>query len=116
MEVDINIVKKYIKPEDLEDLKLKWGYSKTKGSYIGFKLTVVLDKETLCPISMLIHSGSPHDSKIFDETLNELKRRKLFTKRTIILFDKGYYSYRNYNIGINRYKIIPVIFPKYKKH
>ena len=115
VEVDINIVKKYIKKEDLERLKLKWGYSKTKGAYIGFKVTVVLDKETLCPISILIHSGAPHDSKIFDETLKELKRRRLFRKRTIILFDKGYCSYRNYNLGINRYKIIPVIFPKYDK-
>lgn len=115
VEVDINTVKKYIKPEDLEELKLKWGYSKTKGNYIGYKVTVTIDNKTKCPISILIHAGSPHDSKIFDNVLKELKRRRLFKKRTIILFDKGYYSYRNYRIGLNIYKILPVIFPRYDK-
>ena len=28
------------------------------------------------------------------------------------MFDRGYYSYQNYQIGINRYKIVPVIFPR----
>ena len=40
---DINIVKKYMTPERLEKLKLKWGYSTTKGNFIGFKVTMVLD-------------------------------------------------------------------------
>lgn len=53
----------------MEDLKLKWGYSKTKGSYIGFKVTVTIDNKSKCQISILIHAGSPHDSKIFDNVL-----------------------------------------------
>ena len=114
VEVDINHVKKFIKPEVLEELNLKWGYSKTKGSYIGYKVTVTIDNKSKCPVSILIHPGSPHDSKIFDNVLKELKRRRLFKKRTIILFDKGYYSYKNYRIGLNIYRIIPIIFPKYK--
>ena len=113
VEVDINIVKQYLKPEHLDDLKLKWGYSKTKGNYIGYKVTVTIDNKSKCPISILIHPGSPHDSKIFDKVLKELKWRRLFKKRTIILFDKGYYSYKNYRIGLNINKIIPIIFPRY---
>ena len=95
-------------------MKLKWGYSTTKGHFIGFKVTVVLDEKTLCPVSILIHPGAPHDSKIFDETLKELKRRRIIKPKNILLFDKGYFSYNNYNIGINRYQTICVIFPTSK--
>ena len=112
--VDINTIKKYISKKDLEKLNLKWGFSKTKKHYIGFKVTVVLDKDTLSPVSILIHAGAPHDSVIYEEVLNELKRRRLFGKRTQLYFDRGYYSIENYKIGINRYKIVPVIAPKYE--
>ena len=112
--VDINTIKKYISKEELERLNLKWGFSKTKMHYIGFKVTVVLDKDTLCPISILIHAGAPHDTVIYNEILKELKRRRLFAKRTKLYFDRGYYSLENYKIGINRYKIVPVIAPKYE--
>lgn len=30
----------------------------------------------------------------------------------MIIFDKGYYGYKNYVLGISRFKIIPVIFPR----
>ena len=83
--VDINTIKKYISNKDLEKLDLKWGFSKTKKHYIGFKVTVVLDKDTLSPVSILIHAGAPHDSVIYEEVLNELKRRRLFGKRTPII-------------------------------
>ena len=109
---DINHVRKYVTKEKLEKLNLKWGYSTTKGHYIGFKVTMVLDEKSLCPVSILIHSGAPHDSKLFEEILKELQRRRIIKPKNIILFDRGYYSYKNYQTGINKYKIIPVIFPK----
>ena len=36
----------------------------------------------------------------------------------MLLFDKGYFSYENYKIGIINYRIIPLIFPRenYKKN
>jgi hypothetical protein len=49
VECDINHIKQYISPEKLEKLKLKWEYSTTKGHFIGFKVTVVLDEKNLCP-------------------------------------------------------------------
>ena len=67
-------------PEHLEKLNLDMGFSTTKGYYIGFKATVVLEKDLLCPISIIIHSGVKNDSKIFDEVLEELKRRRLLQK------------------------------------
>ena len=113
VEVDINTVKKYITGEDLKKLNLKWGFSKTKKYYIGFKVTVILDKDTLTPVSIRIDAGALHDSVIFEEVLKELKRRRLLSRRTLLYFDRGYYSIENYKLGINRYKIVPVIAPKY---
>lgn len=109
---DINIVKKYMTPEKLEELKLDMGYSSNTGFYIGFKVTVVLEKDSLCPVSVIIHSGAKNDSKIYEEVLQELKRRRLLRKKQVIYFDKGYYSIENYLMGINEYNIIPVIFPR----
>ena len=51
-------------------------------------------------------------SNIFDDVLKELKRRSLIKPKDLIYFDRGYFAYENYIIGINKYKIIPVIFPK----
>ena len=73
---------------------------------------MVLEKKTLTPVSILIHPGAPNDSKIFDEVLKELKRRSLIKPKDLIYFDRGYFSYENYKIGINKYKIIQIIFPK----
>ena len=112
VECDINILRKYITPEHLKKLRLKFGYSNSNGYFIGYKVTVVLEKTTKTPVSILIHPGAPNDSKIFDEVLKELKRRSLIKPKDIIYFDRGYFSYENYKIGINKYKIIPVIFPK----
>ena len=109
---DINILKKYVSSEHLEKLNLDMGFSTTKGYYIGFKATVVLEKDSLCPISIIIHSGAKNDSKIFDEVLEELKRRHLLQKGQVILFDKGYYSMENYINAINMYNVVAVIFPK----
>ena len=110
---DINILKKYESPEHLEKLDLDMGFSTTKGYYIGFKVTLVLEKDTLCPISVIIHSGAKNDAKIFDEVLEELSRRRLIRKGQVILFDKGYYSLENYINAINKYNVIAVIFPRH---
>ena len=88
------------------------GYSTTKGYYVGFKVTLVLEKDSLCPISVIIHSGAKNDSKIFDEVLEELNRRRLLRKGQVILFDKGYYSMENYINAINKYCVVAVIFPR----
>ena len=109
---DINILKKFVSPEHLEKLDLDMGFSTTKGYFIGFKATVVLEKDTLCPISVIIHSGAKNDSKIFEEVLEELNRRRILKKGQVILFDKGYYSMENYINAINKYSVVAVIFPR----
>lgn len=66
----------------------------------------------MVPVSILIHSGAPNDAKLFEEILEELQRRRIIKEKDIILFDKGYYSLENYLVGINKFKIVPVIFPR----
>ena len=41
-----------------------------------------------------------------------MSRRRIIKEKDIILFDKGYYSLENYLVGINKFKIVPVIFPR----
>ena len=94
-------------------MDLKFGYSTTKGHYIGFKVTVVIEEDSICSVSILIHSGAKNDAVIFDETLTELKRRRILKKGQEILFNKGYFSIDNYIKGINEYNIVPIIFPKH---
>ena len=64
------------------------------------------------PVAIIIHAGAPHDSKLFSEIMENLRKRRIIRKNDTIIFDRGYYSYKNYQIGISKYKIIPLIFPK----
>ena len=109
---DINVIKQFIKDKHLKKLGLKWGYSTTKKHFIGYKVTVVLEKSLLTPVSIFIHPGAHNDVKIFDGILKELKRRGLIKIGDKIYFDKCYFSHMNYQIGINKYKILAIIFPK----
>ena len=53
------------------------GYSTGIKHFAGFQMTLAIEHETCKPLAILIHRGSPHDSKIFDEILYELKRGQL---------------------------------------
>jgi hypothetical protein len=44
--------------------------------------------------------------------MENLKKRRIIRKNDTIIFDRGYYSYQNYQIGISKYKIVLLIFPK----
>jgi len=112
LQLDINWFRRRIKKADLEDREFKWGYSPSKGYYIGYKLTMVVDKRNLKPLAFLTHEGSPNDAKLFKEVLEELKRRRILRKGDVVLADKGYYSYRNYVMAISRFKAVPLIFPR----
>jgi len=112
IKMDINLNKKYYSDEELAKKGFKIGYSKTHGYFIGCKLTLALDFQTGQPLAMLIHAGAYSDQKIFPEMLEELKRRRIMSKKDIIMADKGYVSYKNYELGVMDYKIIPIIFPK----
>ena len=50
--------------------------------------------------------------KFLTKFYKTFKKRRIIKRKDIILFNRGYYGYKNYQIGINKYKIIPTIFPK----
>ncbi len=112
VDLDYNTRRKYRTKKHLNKRGLKWSYSSSYGFYIGFKATIVIEHDSALPVAIIIHSGAPHDSRIFNEIMENLKKRRIIRKGDIIIFDKGYYGYKNYQIGISKYKIVPLIFPK----
>lgn len=110
--VDLNWFRRRIKKADLEEKEFGWGYSPSKGYYIGYKLTLAIEYPSLKPVGFLLHRGSPNDAKLYREILEELKRRRIARNGDTIICDKGYYSYLNYVAGIARFKIVPLVFVK----
>jgi len=113
LSVDLNFQRRKITKKSLEDRDFKWGFSSSKGFYIGFQLTVALEYPQMRPLAFLIHPGSPNDAPIFTEIMEELKSRRLIRQEDTLIFDKGYYSQDNYVTGLLNYKIVPLIFPKH---
>jgi transposase len=109
---NINLEKHYYTTEELNKKGFELGFSSSKGHYIGGKLIMAIDYDTCQPLAALFYPGATYDSIIFPEILEELKRRKILQNKDIILADKGFTSYKNYQIGFSRYKIIPLFFPK----
>jgi len=112
--IDLKFNGKYISKQTCLDKDYKRGFSTSKGHYAGFQMTLAVEKETLRPLTIIVHPGSPSDTKIFDEIMHELKKRRIIRKGQIVICDKGFYSANNYLIGINKYKVVPFIFPKKK--
>ena len=100
-----------MRQKDLEGKDYRWGYS-AKGLFVGMKLTLVLEHPSLKPLLFLLHPANRHEAKIFEEVMNELKRRRIVRNGDVIVMDKRFYAYRNYLMGVNRYRIVPLIFPR----
>jgi len=114
VDLDYNTKRKHRSKKYLEKQNLKWSYASSYGFYIGFKATIVIEHESAMPVAILIHNGAPHNTKIFTEIMENLRKRRIIRKKDAIIFDRGYYKYENYQIGISKYKIVPLIFPKEK--
>jgi len=80
--------------------------------FVGMKLTLVLEYPSLKPLLFLLHPANRHEAKIFQEVMEELKKRRIARRGDTVIMDKGFYAYRNYLIGINEYRIVPLIFPR----
>ena len=90
IDLDFNFHRNKKTKEYLKTLNLEWSYSSSKGFYIGFKATVIIDYDSMNPVSILIHSGAPNDAKLFDEIMENLQKRRIIRKGDTIIFDKGY--------------------------
>jgi len=113
-DLNINFGSKKVSKESLEDKDYKWGWGTAIGYYIGYKVTVVLDYKTKMPVYFMIESGSPSDTHMVAKILPILRRKKIIKIGDRILFDRGYYSYENYKLTIQKYKVIPLILIKEK--
>lgn len=111
-ELNINFRSKKITKKSLEDKDYAWGWGTSIGHYIGYKVTLVLDYETKLPVYFMVERGSPSDAKMIPKLLPELRKRHIIKPGDTIYFDKGYYSYENYNMATRKYKIIPLILAK----
>ena len=110
--LDLNIFRRKFRKKDLLERDYRWGFSNTRGYYLGFKLTLVVEYPKILPLCVLLHPGSPHDSSLFEEIMDELKRRRIIQNGDTVIFDKGYFSTRNYQLGVLKYRTIPIIFPR----
>ena len=103
--LDLNWFRKKITKADLEEKKFKWRYSSSKGYYMGYKLTLVIEYPSLMLVAFLLHQGSPNDDKLYEEILEELKRRRIARDGDTIIFDRGYSTCKNHAMGISRFKL-----------
>ena len=76
------------------------------------KLVLAIEYPSLKPLAFLVFPGGPSDSKIFDEIVAELIRRKILIKGDFFVLNKGFYAYKHYIDSLLRYGIIPLIFPR----
>jgi len=110
--LDFNGFKRKISKKMLKNRDFKWGHSNHSGYFIGMKLSLALEYPSLKPLAFVINEANVSEYTVYPQILEELNRRKKIRAGDILYFDKGYYSYDNYVIGIAKYKIVPVIFPR----
>ena len=112
IDLDLNWFKRKISKKMLEKRQFKWGHSTHRGYFIGMKLSLALEYPSLKPLAFIVNEANVSEYTVYPQILEELHRRRKIRAGDILYFDKGYYSYENYVIGIAKYKIVPVIFPK----
>lgn len=87
-------------------------YSPVPGHYLGYKLTRAIDYPSLKPLMIILHRGSPLDAPLFEEILQELKRRRIARAENLVICNKEYYTYQNDVDGVMDFRIVPLIFSK----
>jgi hypothetical protein len=91
--------------------KYKYAYDHSSGYYVGFKLILAISQHFQI-LGFEIHENSPHDSKLLVSFVEKLIRSRIIIPRDIIVCDKGFTSKQNYQVLINRFYVIPIIYPK----
>jgi hypothetical protein len=71
-----------------------------------------MDYKTKRPLLFLIFPANTNDCQIFEEMLENLKRRGFLKTGAVVMADKGFCSYYNYNVALKKYRIVPVIWLK----
>ena len=111
-DLNINFGSKKVSKKSLENKDYAWAWGTAIGYYIGYKVTLVLDYRTKMPVYFMIDRGSRSDTKMIARILPILQRKRIIRRGDRILFDRGYYSYENYKIALQKYHVIPLILVK----
>jgi hypothetical protein len=91
--------------------KYKYAYDHSQGYYVGFKLILAINQEFEI-LGFEIHKDSPHDSTLLVSFVEKLVKSRIIRYGDIIVCDKGFTSKQNYQILINRFYVVPIIYPK----
>jgi hypothetical protein len=91
--------------------KYNYAYDHSSGYYVGFKLILAINQDFQI-LGIKIHKNSPHDSKLLVSFVEKLIRSRIIKPGDIIVCDKGFTSKKNYKVLINRFYVIPIIYPK----
>jgi len=86
--LNLNWYSKKITKESLENKEYKCGHSTHRGFFIGMKLTLALESQTLKPLLFLINEANAAEPKIYQGMLKELKRRRIMRSEDIIYADR----------------------------
>jgi hypothetical protein len=91
--------------------KYKYSYDHSSGYYVGFKLVLAINPDFEI-LGFEIYKNSPHDSKLLIPFVEKLFRSRIIKSGDIIVCDKGFTSKKNYQVIINRFYVIPIVYPK----
>jgi len=89
----------------------KYSYSPSVGYYVGFKLILAIDQNYKL-IGFKVHENGPNDAKILIPFVEDLYRSRRIKSGDVIICDRGFTSKKNYNTLINRFFLIPAIYPR----
>lgn len=93
------------------DKKYKYSYCPSIGYYVGFKLILAINQDNEL-LGFEIFNNSPNDSKLLIPFLEKLYRSRIIKSEDIIICDKGFTSKKNYQVIINRFNVVPIIYPR----
>jgi hypothetical protein len=108
--MDLNTWRKRYKIGKI-DKKYKYSYCPSVGYYVGFKLILAIDQDYNL-IGFKIHENGPNDAKILISFVEDLYRSKRIKSGDVIICDRGFTSKKNYKTLINRFLLIPAIYPR----
>ena len=112
VDLDFNFNRNKKTKEYLKALNLKWSYSSSKGFYMGFKSTVVLDFDNMNPVCILIHSGAPGDAKLFGEIMENLQKRRIIEKGDTLILIKDITTMKITKLELASIKSFHLFFQK----
>ena len=90
----------------------KWSYYPSEGYYVGFKLIVAIDAENHELSGYELYDGCPNDAIILIPLLEKLHSAKKMNMCDVIICDMSSNSMKIYIATINRFFVIPIIYPR----